>query len=257
MTTVKKIKIKNTEVKIICEDVLKAMGTLVKDGEKFDCIFADPDYNVGLIYHGKNYTVKFKDYINWTTVWSSYARSLLKDTGNFFIINYTKNNAYLRVRYLDKAFYDVQDYAWVYNTNIGQTKNRFTLAHRSVLHCTKSKDNNFYKNNVAMPYKNPNDKRIQKQLTKGSHGRMPYSWFYFDMVKNVSKDKTKHPCQIPLDLSKLLIASCTKPGDNVLILFSGSGNDVISALKLGNNVTAIDISQDYCDLIEERVGKMK
>ena len=65
-----------------------------------------------------------------------------------------------------------------------------------------------------------------QRMAEGHLGRMPYSWFYFDLVKNVSKDKTFHACQIPLDLVEMLIKSCTKPGDDVFILFGGSGSEL-------------------------------
>lgn len=252
MVKIKKIMHKKNEVTIICSDVEEAMKMLLQAGENFDCIFADPDYNVGIKYSGKKYNLKFNLYVDWMVRWSRLAYLLLKDTGNFYVINYPKNNSYLRVEYLDKVFYEVLDYSWVYNSNIGHSPKNFTRAHRSILHCKKIKNNNFYKENVAEPYQNQNDKRIQKLIAAGK-GRMPYSWFYVDMVKNVAKDKTSHPCQIPLEVSRKLISASTKPGDKVLVLFSGSGNDVISALKLGNNVTAIDINQNYCDLLEKRI----
>ena len=244
------------DVDVICGDVIEEMKKLVLKGEKFDCIFADPDYNVGIRYSGEGCKTEFTKYIQWCVEWSKLAHALLDDKGNFFIINYPENTAYLKVRYLDEAFYDVQEYVWVYNVNIGHSAKRFTRAHRTILHCTKSKDNSFYKDNVAVPYQNPEDKRIQQNLKNGSKGRMPYSWLYFDLVKNVSKDKTFHPCQIPRGLSKLLIGSCTMPKNKVLVLFTGSGNDVLSALELGTKVTTIDKNEDYCELMRERAKTM-
>jgi 16S rRNA G966 N2-methylase RsmD len=38
------------DVEIICGDVVEEMKKLVAKGEKFDCVFADPDYNVGIRY---------------------------------------------------------------------------------------------------------------------------------------------------------------------------------------------------------------
>jgi site-specific DNA-methyltransferase (adenine-specific) len=55
---------------------------------------------------------------------------------------------------------------------------------------------------------------------------MPYSWFYFDLVKNVSREKTIHACQIPQKLAEMLILSCTQPGDIVFVLFGGSGSEL-------------------------------
>lgn len=68
---------------------------------------------------------------------------VLKDDGNLFMINYPKQNAYLRVKFLDDNAYSVNDYVWIYNSNIGHSSKHFTTAHRSILHSTKSKYNNF------------------------------------------------------------------------------------------------------------------
>ncbi|MDR3275108.1 MAG: hypothetical protein LBS81_03890 [Endomicrobium sp.] len=45
---------------------------------------------------------------------------VLKPEGNLFMMNYPKQNAYLRVRYLDGDAYGVFDYVWVY-TNVGHS----------------------------------------------------------------------------------------------------------------------------------------
>src|SRR5271169_925349 len=142
------------------KDVMELLRELPDNS--VDCIYADPDYNVGIKYNDVSYSKKFDDYISWCISWSKESNRVLKEGGNFFIINYPKNNAYLRTRYLDSVFYDVQEYVWIYNTNIGHSKRRFTTAHRSILHCTKSKENNFFKENVAEPYENPTDRRIKK-----------------------------------------------------------------------------------------------
>ncbi|MDG6994465.1 MAG: site-specific DNA-methyltransferase [Nitrososphaerota archaeon] len=218
-----------------------------------DCIYADPDYNVGVKYNDTTYTKKFDDYISWCIEWSKESKRVLKDDGNFFIINYPKNNAYLRTRYLDQAFYDVNEYVWIYRTNIGHSRRRFTTAHRSILHCTKSKDNKFYKENVAQPYENPNDKRIRKLISAGRSGHMPYSWLYYDLVKNVGYTKTFHACQIPEDLSRTLISAATKKDDVVLVLFGGSGSEITECMKSGRHYVSAEIDRKYCELILERL----
>ena len=144
--------------------------------ESVDCIFADPDYNVGVKYQGKRYTTDFNSYLGECIEWARESRRILKRDGNFFIVNYGKNSAYLRVNYLDNAFYNVYEYVWVYRTNIGHGEHHFTTAHRIILHCTKSPDNKFYKDAVAQPYQNPGDRRIKELIKSGSPGRMPYSW---------------------------------------------------------------------------------
>lgn len=220
-----------------------------------DMVFGDPDYNVGIKYNDKSYARTFDEYIDWYIELARESLRVLKDTGNMFLMNYSKQNAYLRVKFLDKACYEVSDYVWVYNTNIGHTRKRFTTAHRSILHCTKSQENKFFKENVAVPYQNPTDKRILRNIAWGSKGRMPYDWFYFNLVKNVSKEKTFHSCQLPQKLSEMLIKSCTMPGDVILVLFAGSGSEVEVCKVLKRQYISAEIDEKYHKMVMDRLEK--
>ncbi len=237
--------------KVFNRDVLEVLKELPDNS--VDMIYSDPDYNVGINYAGKNYTKKWNEYIDWYIELISESMRVLKPTGNLFTINYPKQNAYLWVKYLDEAAYDVFEYVWVYNTNVGHSPRKFTTAHRSILHATKSKHNTFYKDQVAQPYQNPNDKRIQRRIAMGHKGRMPYSWIYADLVKNVSKDKTFHSCQIPLSLFELLLKAATKEGDLVFIHFGGSGSEIVRAKQLGRQYISCEIHPEYHKMILQRL----
>lgn len=241
----------NYRNKIFHKDVISVLKELPDNS--LDMVYGDPDYNVGINYAGKNYTTKWNDYIDWYISLTQECMRVLKPTGNLFMMNYPKQNAYLRVKYLDDAAFDVQDYVWVYNTNVGHTPKRFTTAHRSILHATKSKENHFYKENVAVPYQNPTDRRIKQRIAEGHLGRMPYSWFYFDLVKNVSKDKTFHACQIPLPLVEMLIKSCTQENDEVFILFGGSGSELALCKQLKRNYISCELHEEYYNMIVDRL----
>jgi len=238
---------------VLFKDIIGLLKEL--PDKSVDVVYGDPDYNVGVKYGDKSYTKSFNEYIDWYIDLAKESLRVLKDTGNMFLINYPKQNSYLRVKYLDEACYDVSDYVWVYNTNVGHTPKRFTTAHRSILHCRKAENNKFYKNNVVVPYKNPTDRRILQNLANGSKGRMPYDWFYFDLVKNVSKEKTFHACQIPQKLSEMLIKSCTMPNDIVLILFGGSGSEVEICNMLNRQYISAEIDEKYYKMILDRLNK--
>ncbi|MFH2069980.1 MAG: site-specific DNA-methyltransferase [Elusimicrobiota bacterium] len=240
---------------IFLKDIIGVMKEL--PDKSVDMVYGDPDYNVGIKYGDTSYTKTFDEYMNWYIGLVRESLRVLKNTGNIFLINYPKQNAYLRVKYLDNTCYEVSDYVWVYNTNVGHSPNRFTTAHRSILHCRKTKDNNFYKENVAVPYQNPTDKRILGNMVNGSKGRMPYDWFYFNLVKNVSKEKTFHSCQIPQKLSEMLIKSCTMEGDIVLILFGGSGSEIEVCRTLKRKYISAEIDEKYHKMILDRLNKGK
>ena len=246
-------KVENYINRVFLTDTLQLLKELPDNS--IDVIYGDPDYNVGVKYNDKSYSKSFEQYIDWYIELSRESLRVLKDTGNMFLINYPKQNAYLRVNYLDKACHEVFDYVWVYNTNVGHTPKRFTTAHRSILHCRKSPESRFYKDNVALPYKNPTDRRILGNLANGSKGRMPYDWFYFNLVKNVSREKTLHACQIPQKLSEMLIKSCTMPGDIVFVLFGGSGSEIEVCKVLNRKYLSAEIDVKYYNMILDRLNK--
>jgi len=235
-------------------DLLKNLSS-----NSVDMIFGDPDYNVGIKYGDKTYTKSFNEYIAWYIELTKESMRILKKEGNLFLLNYPKQNAHLRVKYLDSAYPLVHEYVWVYNTNVGHTPKRFTTAHRTILQVRKTKNNKFYKDNVAVPYKNPTDKRIRQNLENGSKGRMPYDWFYFDLVKNVSREKTYHACQIPQKLTQMLIKSCTMPKNVVLILFGGSGAEIEVCKLLDRQYVSAEIDPKYHEMIIDRLknGRIK
>ena len=222
--------------------------------DSMDMIYGDPDYGVGINYAGKKYTQKWDEYIHWYIELARECLRVLHPRGNLFLMNYPRQNAHLRAHYLDGAAQQVNDYVWVYPTNVGHSPRRFTTAHRSVLHATKSGDNYFYKSQVAQPYKNPNDRRIRERLANGEIGRMPYSWFEFNLVKNVSREKTFHACQIPLALFEMLVNASTKKGDIVFVLFGGSGSELIKTREMGRVFHSCEIHRPYYDMICERLN---
>ncbi|MDE2638471.1 MAG: site-specific DNA-methyltransferase [Chloroflexota bacterium] len=236
---------------VVLGDVMETLHCLPDNC--LNMIYGDPDYGVGINYAGKKYTQRWNDYIDWYVELATECMRVLREDGNLFFINYPRQNSYLRVRCLDELAYEVFDYVWVYPTNVGHTPRRFTTAHRSVLHAVKSKKNAFYKEQVALPYKNPEDRRIKGRLANGSNGRMPYSWFEFNLVKNVSKDKTFHACQIPISLYDMLLKASTVEGDSVFVLFGGSGSEVVHTEQLCRTYLSSEIHPGYHQMIVERL----
>lgn len=232
-------------------DVMELLKKLPDNS--IEMIFGDPDYNVGVKYGDKTYTKSFVEYIDWYIKLTQESMRVLKDTGNLFMLNYPKQNAHLRVKYLDNFYPLVHEYVWTYNTNVGHSPKRFTTAHRTILHIRKTENNNFFKDSVALPYRNPTDRRIKQNLKNGSAGRMPYSWFYYNLVKNVSQEKTYHACQIPQKLTEMLIKACTLPKNIVLVLFGGSGSELEVCKSLNRNYISAEIDKKYYDIIVDRL----
>lgn len=239
--------------KVYFGDVMELLKQL--PDKSVDMVFGDPDYNVGYAYginRDKSYTKPFNEYIDWYIKLSRECRRVIKDNGNMFFMNYSKQNSYLTI-YLDRVCYNVHDYIWVYRTMQGIHKSIFTPSHRNILHARPTKSNKWYNDRVCQPYKNIGDKRIQKQISRGKEGTSQYSWFYFDIVNNMSKEKTLHSCQIPQQLFTMLLKASTNKGDNVLVLFGGSGGELEICKLLERNYISAEIDKDYYNMIVERL----
>ena len=99
-------------------------------------------------------------------------------------------------------------------------------------------------------YKNPNDKRIAKRIEDGKRARL-YDWWEINQVKNVSSEKTEHPCQIPIELMERIIR-ITAPS-LVIDPFAGSGTTLLASSNLGVPCVGIEMSERYCEIIAKRI----
>lgn len=131
--------------------------------------------------------------------------------------------------------------SWVYNSNTGRQ-------HRDIAFFGIKPD--FRK--VRQPYKNPNDKRVQAMIAKGSKGAKLYDWWEIDQVKNVSKEKTDHPCQMPLKVMQNIVGILP---DNMTVIdpFMGSGTTGLACKSLGVDFIGIEIDEDYFGICKERL----
>ena len=69
----------------------------------------------------------------------------------------------------------------------------------------------------------------------------------------------QHPTMKPLDLIGYQIKNSSKPGDNVLDVFGGSGSTMIACEQLNRKCYMMELDPKYCDVIvkrwEEYTGK--
>jgi len=205
-------------------------------------IITDPPYNLGIKYDNYTDEKKENEYIKMLSVMGSVPS---------IVIGYPEETVKYYVPALGIPYKYV---AWCYNSNISR---QFRLI--SFYHLIPNFDN------VRMPYKNPNDKRIKELIAKGSKGRKSYDWFSdIQLVKNVSKEKMSHPCQIPEKLIRRLILLIQPSAnleyhphfrDETLIVdpFCGVGTVNKVALEMGYDTLGIDLSPSYLKQAVERL----
>ena len=134
---------------------------------------------------------------------------------------------------------------WCYNAN---TPRRFRLI-------------NYYGckpdySRIKQPYKNLADKRVRELLASGRQGSDLYEWWAdIQQVKNVSDEKTAHPCQVPIALIERILILTTDEGDTVLDPFMGSGTTAEACYNLKRHCIGFEISPYYLSIQQNRIEK--
>jgi adenine-specific DNA-methyltransferase len=134
---------------------------------------------------------------------------------------------------------------------------RFSGRHESILWYSKGDQYFFNLNAVRVPQKYPG-KRAYQGPRKGSFssnplGKNPGDVWIFPNVKSNHVEKTKHPCQFPIELPERLILALTKSGDLVVDPFIGSGTTAVAAIIRGRRVVGADLRADYLNIARNRI----
>lgn len=132
--------------------------------------------------------------------------------------------------------------AWVYNSCIKKQ-------HRDIAFFNVMPD----LTKVRQTYKNPNDKRIRQYIQQyGDTGVSLYDWWDVNQVKNVSSEKTEHPCQMPLEVMTNII--WVLPDDCTIIdPFMGSGTIGVACKMLGRDFIGIEMDDKYFRIAKDRI----
>ena len=221
-----------------CLDLMQSRTFLDLIRGKKVCIVTDPPFNVGYHYNSYKDNMKENDYYNFLNkIFTMYDIP-------FVVIHYPES--LYKISFETKTIPE-KVVSWVYNSNTAKQ-------HRDIAFF-KIKPN-FDK--VRQPYKNLNDKRIQQRIENGCLGSRLYDWWEINQVKNVSDEKTEHPCQMPLEVMKNIIGIL--PNDCLIIdPFMGSGTTGLAVIEMNKEQNAnidfigIEIDKEYFEIAKERI----
>jgi len=135
--------------------------------------------------------------------------------------------------------------SWCYNTNIHKAFRLINIYNA---------EPDFTR--IRQPYKNPTDKRVQKRIKVGSSGAALYDWFSdIQLVKNVSRQKAFHPCQVPIELMERLILLLGDEDTVVIDPYMGVGTTGLACQKLNRRFVGIEVSKNYYDIAKYRLSQ--
>ena len=201
-----------------CRDLLSKLNA--------DLILTDPPYGIGFDGGGQYQEIKESDYAGFVKLMKGKPCAMMNYPEECF-------------KYFSPIL-GVPDEIlfWCYSSNIKR---------QSRMICIYNKKVDF--SAVKQHCKNPDDNRVEPMVDS-------YDWFSdIQLVKNMSEEKTNHPCPVPIKLMKIVILLCSKEGDIILDPFAGSGTTLRAAKDLGRKYIGIEISEQYCSIAARRLGQ--
>ena len=212
--------------KIICGDCIDVLSKVRKPFA--DLIFADPPFNIGYEYDKYNDKVEREKYIAWTKEWMTACKKVLRPVGSFYIAIGDEYAANVKVIADDLGLFLRNWLIWHYTFG-QQMKNKFARSHTHIFYFVND-EKNFTFNDCAVRV--PSDRQlIYNDKRANPVGKMPDDvWDEYPRVCGTFKERTGwHPCQMPENLLKRIIAVSSKRRDGVLDPFSGSGTTAAAA----------------------------
>ena len=214
-----------------CLNVLGSQTFLDMIRGKNVVIVTDPPFNVGYHYEG------YKDNLPEDEYYKMLGDVFLDFP--FVVIHYPESIYKIAFRV---GKFPEKVVSWVYNSNTAKQ-------HRDIAFFGVKPDFR----QVTQPYKNLNDKRIKQRIADGCRGGRLYDWWNVNQVKNVSRDKTEHPCQMPQEVMNNIIGIL--PRENLLVVdpFMGSGTTGIACKKYDVDFIGIEMNERYFEIAKSRL----
>jgi adenine-specific DNA-methyltransferase len=136
---------------------------------------------------------------------------------------------------------------------------RFSGRYETVIWFTKSDDYTFNLDPIRVRQKYPGKKYFKGpkagQYSCNPLGKNPGDLWIIPNVKSNHVEKTKHPCQFPVELIERLVLSMTNEGDWVLDPFLGTGTSIIAAIRHRRRGIGAETMPKYVQLARERIQR--
>jgi DNA modification methylase len=246
---------------IIKGDCIEVMNSLPENS--IDLIFADPPYNLQLQndLHRPNMTkvdavddewdqfASFSVYDEFTRMWLSACKRVLKPTGTIWVIGSYHNIFRVGTIMQDLGYWILNDVIWVKINPMPNFRGvRFTNAHETLIWASCCQGSHYTFRHHAM-----------KELN--GEKQMRSDWWLLPLATGSERLKDEqgekaHSTQKPQSLLYRIILSSSNPGDVVLDPFFGSGTTGAVAKLLHRNWIGIEREEKYIQLAQNRINSI-
>ena len=248
----------------------------------FALIYIDPPFNTGKVqrrtqiravqddegdrrgFRGQRYRTTrvgtkafgdlFDDYLEFLAPRLEQAHRLLSPSGSLLLHLDYREVHYAKVL-LDQIFGREcfqNEIIWAYDYG-ARTKKRWSAKHDNILWYVRDPQRYVfnYDEMDRIPYMAPG--LVGKK--KAARGKTPTDTWWHTIVSPSGKEKTGYPTQKPLGIVRRFVKVHSRPGDQLLDFFAGSGTLGEAGAQLGRDVTLVDESPQAMRVIMRRLAR--
>ena len=252
--------------------------------ESFGLIYIDPPFNTGrsqsrtriktvrddagdrvgfqgrryrtTVVGSSSYSDSFDDYMAFLVPRLEEAFRLLAADGSFFLHLDYREVHYAKVA-LDEIFGRdsfINEIIWAYDYGARAT-NRWSPKHDNILWYAKNPAKYCFNYDEIdrIPYMAPS--LVGEE--KAARGKTPTDTWWHTIVSPNGKEKTGYPTQKPLGVLSRIVRVHSRPEDQVLDFFAGSGSFGEAAAAFGRDATLVDESVEAIAVMRRRFANFK
>ncbi len=241
-------------------DCIKVMRELPE--KSVNLIATDPPFNVGFSYDEYEDWKTTEEYLQWTYQWLIECRRLLTKTGSIYVCIGSRYQA--EIKYLmDKVGFHWRDtIIWHYSFGPSQ-EGKLTPSWVAIHYATMDpKRWTWNTDEVRVPSARQlkyNDKRANPKgkVPDNCWVLMPEEDTQFGLpeqnvwienrVCGTFKERTGHPCQMPLAVIDRIVRMSSNEDDMVFDGFLGSGTSGEAALRNNRSFVGVELSESYLE----------
>jgi DNA modification methylase len=226
-----------------------------------DLIIADPPYSlkkdqefgIGAFFDSRD------EWLAWCKYWLIEAKRILKPTGNLFVYAIHHNSCFLQTYMYEMGLQYRRQIIWHYENGWSKYRNGPACHYEPILWFAHRNDSTFHV--IREPYKS--QERLRHTITKNGKVWTPHPdgrqagdvWRFPTLAgRRFAGERTEHPTQKPLSLSRRLVEHFSNPGEMVVVPFVGSGSECVAAIEGGRRFVGAEINAAYFEIARSRIA---
>jgi len=229
-----------------------------------DLFIADPPYslNKDREFGAGAFFETREEWLSWCKLWLAEAKRILKPSGNLFVYAIHHHACFLQTFLYDLGLKYRRQIIWHYENGWSKYKTGPACHYEPILWFAHRDDSTFHV--IREPYKS--EERLRHAITKNGKrwtpnpaGRQAGDVWRFPTLagRRFANERTKHPTQKPLALSRRLIEHFSNENEMVVIPFAGSGSECAAAMECNRRFVASEINPEYVEITRNRLADLR